>query len=69
MHTILKFNRDIITKTSKHNLAEGLDLIKLIEVPLLCQNLNANIKRYLIYSTRALDLICQVRAFMSIDKI
>ena len=34
MHTVFKFNRGIVTKTSKYNLAEGLDLKKPIKFPL-----------------------------------
>ena len=35
MHTVFKFNRGIVSNTSKCNLAEGLDLKKVIESPLL----------------------------------
>ena len=34
MHTIFKFNWGIVTNTSKYNIAEGIDLKKLIKVPL-----------------------------------
>ena len=65
MHTVFKFNRGIIvTNTSKYNLAEGLDLKKPIKV-----SLKIPLKRYLICSTRALDLLCQVRACMPIYKM
>ena len=32
MHTVFKFNRGIVTNTSKYNLAEGRDLKKPIKV-------------------------------------
>ena len=32
MHTVFKFNRAIVTNTSKYNLAEGFDLKKPIQV-------------------------------------
>ena len=75
MHTVFKFNRGIIvTKTSKYNLSEGLDLKS--QLKFLChknnvcsQNLNENMERYLICSTHALDLLCQVRACMPIYKM
>ena len=36
MHTVFKFNRGIVTNTSKYNLAEGVDLKKpIIKVPFL----------------------------------
>ena len=68
MHTAIKFNRGIVTNTSKYNLAEGLDLKKETKFPIKIyyQNLNENIKRYLIYSTRVFDLLCHVRACMPI---
>ena len=71
MHTDFKFNRGTVTNTSKCNLAKGLDLKNPIKVPchkknVFCQNFNENIKRCLISSTGALDLLCQVKACMPI---
>ena len=34
MHAVFKFNRGIITNTSKYNLVDGLDLKKPMKVPL-----------------------------------
>ena len=70
MHTVFKFNRGIVFNSSKYDLAEGVGLKKLMKVlsPVVnnvcSQDLNENIKRYLIRGTRALDLLCQVRACM-----
>ena len=44
MHTIFKFNRLIVTHTSKYNLAEGLDFKK-PRNDVCCENLNENVKR------------------------
>ena len=68
MHTVFKLNRGIATSTSKYNLAEGPDLKKSIKFlyhkNVCCQNLNENIKIYLICST--LDSQCHVKACMPI---
>ena len=74
MEIVFKFNRGIVTNTFKYNFAEGPHLKKSIKFlydknNVCCQNLNENIKRYLIWSTRALDLLCQVRTCMPISKM
>ena len=74
MKTVFMFSRGILTNTFKYNFAEGLHLKKSIKFlydknNVCCQNLNENIKRYLICSTRALNLLCQVRACMPIYKM
>ena len=55
MHAVFKFNRGIVTNTSKYNLA-----VLCHKNNVFCQNLNENKKRYLISSTRVLDLLCQL---------
>ena len=74
MHTVFKLDRGIVTNNSKYNLAEGFDFKKPMKFLChknneSCQNLNENVKRYLICSTRALDLLSQVRMCMSIYKM
>ena len=44
MQTVFKFNRGIITHTSRSNLAEGLDLKKPIKVPMPDKSLYANLQ-------------------------
>ena len=75
MKTVFKFNRGMVTNTFKYNFGEGgPHLKKSIKFlydknNVCCQNLNENIKRCLIWSTRALDLLCQVRTCMPIYKM
>ena len=71
MHTVSKFNRGIISSTFKYNLAEfekakksllGVKIMSVVKISM-------KIKKYLICSTRALYLLCQVRACMPIYKM
>ena len=62
------FNRAIVTNISKYNLTEKANTSSFVKKNICRQNLNEIKKRYLIYSTRTLDLLCQVRACISISE-
>ena len=64
MSFVFKFNRIIVSNTSKYNLLEGIDLKNFChENNIYFQNLNEIKKGYV---SHTLDLLFQVRAYMLI---
>ena len=60
MHTVFIFNQGIVTNISKYNLAQGFALKNYLchKDNVCCRNPNENVKRYLIYSSSALNSLC-----------